>query len=188
MAVSRGRAARKRDAEAWRSLVLAVRQLRSPHMPNHPLTIGSREPLTDGQWVVFRMAASKAETDAFRDSRPEGPVGRLGQLVLHAGGKKHCLPLEDLEGKPPVPLGESGMKVELVRFEPASLRVYLRTYPKEPDARPGALLLHAYRTDLDQQDRPNGVFGSYWFDRRPSPTRRPAAFRRRQSPPRPSPG
>ena len=133
LAVGRGRAARKRDAEAWRSLVLAVRELRSPHMPNHPLAIGSREPMAEGQWVVFRMAASKAETDAFRDSRPEGPVGRLGQLVLHAGGKKHCLALEDLEGKPPVPLGTTGMKVELVRFDPASLRVHLRTFiPRSP--------------------------------------------------------
>ena len=133
-------------------------------MLHHSVSVGAREQITHGQSIVFRMAPGKGETDAFRDSLPEGPLGRLGQLVLHAGGKKHCLLLEDLQGKPPVPLGDTGLKVELVRFSPASLRAHLRVHPADKDAKPGVLLLHAFRTDLDQQDRANGVFGSYWFD------------------------
>lgn len=164
LAVARGPVSGRVTTASWRRLTLAVRRPGVPEMAHRSLLIGARELLDQGRHVVFRMATSQAETDALGDAVPEGSLGRLGQLVLHAGGRKHHLLLEDLLDQTPVALGETGWKVELVRFDPAALRVHLRVLPPEADARPGAMLLHAYRTDLDQQDRRHDVFGSYWFN------------------------
>ncbi|HLA83237.1 MAG TPA: hypothetical protein VJL29_00465 [Thermoguttaceae bacterium] len=147
---------------------LTVREVAAPHLVHRTLLVGSQA------WaaarITFQMATSAAETNAFRDSRPVGPLGRLGQIVLHAGGKKYPLAVEDLEGKGSVPLGDSGLRVELGRLDPESLRVLLAVYARDDEAKSsGLLLLNAARPELDQQDRTNGVWGTYWFARSERP-------------------
>lgn len=141
---------------------LAVREFREPAMGGRPLVVGSREPRSAAA-VVFRMALCPAETKAFLDGLPRGSLGRLGQLVLSHDGKTYRLPVEDLQGKGLVPLGQSGVRVELARFDPESLRVLLKVFAPEEDKPTGLLMLGAADNELDQQDQANGVFGSYWY-------------------------
>ncbi|MBN1589832.1 MAG: hypothetical protein JW888_09990 [Pirellulales bacterium] len=144
-----------------KDMMLGVRELRLSQMPHRPLMLGSQSQFAAR--TVFRLAKSQAETAAFLDSRPEGSLGRLGQIVLHVGGEKYSFLVEDLRDKGLVPVGPSGLRVELARFDPAALRVLLKVYAKDADESSGVLLLNGFQVDLDQQDYGNGVFGSYWF-------------------------
>jgi len=162
--VARRGGARKRDATAWISVPLSIHELPHPQSRGPERFLGSRAELGGGAAIVFRAAASAAETAAFRDSRPEGPLGRLGQVVLHARGKKFTLLVEDLQGKA-VPLGETGLSVELGSFDPEHLIVQLLVRDtRQKDAPAGMLMLGAIRSDLDLPDLRHGVSGSYWFD------------------------
>ncbi|MBN2021645.1 MAG: cytochrome c biogenesis protein CcsA [Pirellulales bacterium] len=162
--VARNRQADRRDPAAWLPVDLSVRAVIHPRLGDRKLYLGTRETLNDGLSVVFRAASGPAETAAFLDSRPEGNLGRLGQVVLHAGGKKHVLRVDDLRGKP-TPLGDSGLAVELGAFDPEHLIVQLLVRDtKEKDDRPGMVMLGATRTDFDLPDPRHGVFGSYYFD------------------------
>jgi len=138
---------------------------RNLQMPHGRFGIGSRQELTGGGRITFWMTGSRAETDAFRDSHPEGPVSGLGQLVLHAGGTKFALSvdeLDELRDQAPQPLGTSGLKVQMVRFDPRFLSVQLQIHA-EGDP-PQSMLLLADFPELSRQDYRHGVFGSYWFD------------------------
>jgi hypothetical protein len=148
-----------------RRVTLDVRSLRNPHDPRRRVHVGSRKEFAHGEWITFRAARSKAETEAFRASRPEGPFGALGRLVLHARGRKFSIALDELQTKSKMPLGDTGLKVELVRFEPRVLGVHLRIHRDDgTKTPPRPMILSAVRADLDRQDEHNGVFGSYWFD------------------------
>lgn len=188
--VAHGRAVSKQNPGVWRPVTLAVKPFGSHHMsPHRSMAVGARRELGHGETVLFRLATNEAETAAFLDSRPEGPLGRSGQIVLHADGKKYHFLVDkllanELEGKPPVPLGQSGLAVELVEFDRKNLRVALSIHrannsgtgnneAENPAAeksetartkRVGALVLYGFQTNLDQQDRKNGVYGSFWFD------------------------
>ncbi|MBN2295407.1 MAG: hypothetical protein JXM70_23450, partial [Pirellulales bacterium] len=175
--VAHGPAPDKRNIESWEPVTLAVRSFGGHGMSPHGTgSVGAWRELAQGEIVMFGMATSKAETDAFLDSRPEGPLEFNGQIVLHAGGKKFHFSVDDLEGKPPRPLGDSGMAIELKDFDRQSLRVVLATHRVEKRidkkensevdrTKPvGTLVLHGFQTNLDQQDREGGVYGSFWFD------------------------
>ncbi len=136
--------------------------IRRPEMAQGHLGIGSRRRLANGVNVTFAMAASEAETAAFLDSAPEEPLGELGQVVLHYRGERFAVPMAQLQGEPRVPLGETGLEVELVEFDPRFLNLHLRTHGGEQS--PGRLLLFADSPEFNQQDRANGVFGTFWFD------------------------
>ncbi|MEA3341641.1 MAG: hypothetical protein U9R15_16885, partial [Chloroflexota bacterium] len=175
--VAHGHTPDRRDSDAWKPITLAVRSFAGHHIsPHGTRSVGAWRELPQGEIALFSMATSKAETDAFLDSRPQGPLGRNGQIVLHAGGKKFHFSLEELEGKPPRPLGHTGLAIELKEFDRKSLRVVLATYradkPADKKKKPqidrtkpaGALILHGFQTNLDQQDREGGVYGSFWFN------------------------
>ena len=155
--VAHGPTADKQDANAWESITLAVRSFGGHQSPLHGMrSVGAWRELSQGEIALFHMATTRAETEAFLDSRPEGKLGRNGQIVLHAGGKKFHFLVEDLEGKPPVPLGDTGLFVELQEFDRKTLRVALtvrRTDKKPAGTITGTLVLHGFQINLDQQDR-----------------------------------
>lgn len=126
--------------------------------------------LPGGIRFAFWMTGSPAETEAFGDSRPQGPLGRLGQVVLHTGGRKYHLRLDELydpqksqlrTDNAPVPLGDTGLRIEVVELRPdvhcTKLMVHSRQNPPQP------MFLDADDPGYDnQQDYRNGVFGSFW--------------------------
>lgn len=149
-------------AGQWTTIELAVQGPQNPHSPHRRMALGSREALPGGERIVFWVAASRAETEAFLDSRPNGPLGDRGQLVLHAAGRRFQLTVEELQQRSPFPLGDTGLDVELVRYDPEFSGVVLRTRQGAESA--GRMLLLADVPELNQQDHEHGVFGSYWVD------------------------
>lgn len=149
------RTARSLGDTAGEPVELVVRPTRDPHGP------GRRE-LAAGHRLVFWMAGSQAEVDALLDSKPEGDLGPSGQLVLHAAGKKICLPVDELQQGRRRPLGDTGLEVELVQFIPQLLAVQLEIH-RDGEA-PQRMLLLADFPELNRHDERNGVYGVFYFD------------------------
>ena len=62
-------------------LVLSVQTSQGPH-GGRAFGLGMRRTLAGGQRVVFWMSGNAAETAAFRESAPDGPLGKKGRIVL----------------------------------------------------------------------------------------------------------
>jgi hypothetical protein len=125
--------------------------------------LGDRKELPSHQRIVYWAARNQAETDAFLQSRPQGPLGKLGQAVLVAHGKKHVLSIDELKERSRLPLGDTGMEVELERIDERFLGAVLWIHAPG-EQRPSRLLLLADHPEFNQQDEKNGVYGTYWFD------------------------
>jgi hypothetical protein len=153
----------KGPSDDWRSIRIEAGDAGRPS-PHGTTGTRSRQALPGGQWVVFWVAESPAETAAFRNSRPGGPLGALGQVVLYAAGESHRFSVEDLKQQKRVPLGATGMEVEFVKFDPTFRSVVLEIH--HPDGTQHRMTLYADIPDpqLARHDREYGVFGSYWFD------------------------
>ena len=168
--VAHGPSPDKLDVESWKPVTLAVRSFGQNRMSPHGSTsVGAWRELEHGEIVFFRLAASKAETEAFIDSRPEGPLGRNGQVVIHADGKKFHFLVDDLKDKKPKTLGDTGLAVRLLEFNRRRLQVALEVLHAEGTGlqdmrRAGILVLHGLQSNLDRQDEKNKVYGSFWFD------------------------
>ena len=143
-------------------VVLTVRASRHPHAAGRPFGLGGRAELAGGQQLIFWMTDNAAETAAFRDARPDGPLGRKGRIVLYAGGRTYQFAVDELPPKSRRPLGKTGLEVELVKFDPAFLAVQLLIHHgKLP---PQTMHLLADVPELCEQDYRDGVFGTFWYD------------------------
>ena len=149
------------DAQAA-SIVLTVRPSHAPHAENRPFGLGTRRNLPDGQRIVFWMAGSAAETAAFRDAAPDGPLGGKGRVVLRAEGRNHQFDLDAWKPKSRRLLGKGGLEVELVRFVPEFLAVELLVHHGTQTARRMVLLADA--PESNEQDPSGEVFGTFWYD------------------------
>lgn len=160
--------------QSWMPLTLDVREAG----PDRPAGIGSRE-ARGGGTVAFWLALTPAEVAAFLDSAPAAPIGPQGQIVLHAAGKKHTFNVEDLQDKGRVPLGDSGLEVELVRWAPSAERLFREDdFDAPPPQRPSPgvdLRLHrgeqselmrllADAPEINGPAREMGVYGALWYD------------------------
>jgi hypothetical protein len=158
--------------DAWQSIELGPRRTASPHRAHAGMNLGGREELARGQQVVFWVAGSQAETEAFLNSLPEGTLGSKGQVVLYVAGKKHAFALDSLEPGARVPLGQSGLQLELAALDTrlwgASLRVIA------PGDKPRPLMLLADYPEFSRQDAEHGVYGTYWHEAAPADASRPA--------------
>ena len=133
-----------------------------PHGMGRRYGLGERGGVPGGPRVAFWMTGNEAETKAFLDSKPTGPLGRDGRLVLHAGGERFEFLVEDLAKQKRVPLGDTGMELEYLGFEPRLLGVQLRIH--KPEKQPQPLVLIADLPEFSQQDYRDEVFGSFWYD------------------------
>ena len=102
-------------------LVLTVQTSQHPHGAGRAFGLGMRQSLAGGQRVVFWMTGSGEETAAFRESAPDGPLGKKGRIVLRAAGRNYQFAVDQLRPKTRLPLGKSGLEIELVKFDPAFL-------------------------------------------------------------------
>ena len=108
------------------------------------------------------MSGSAEETAAFRQSAPDGPLGRKGRIVLRADGCNYQFAVDQLQPKSRQPLGKTGLEIELVKFDPTFLSVQLLVHRGKEE--PQRMFLLADLPEYDEQDGRHGVFGSYWFD------------------------
>jgi len=162
---SRSREAGPLAAGEGRSVTLSVQKARSPHGPDRPFGLGARKQLSRGERILFWMTGSRDETEAFRQSRPEGELGRQGQLVLYADRQTFRLQVQELGKGSQTPLGATGLAVELVQHDSKFLGVELRIHHQ--DDPPQRMLLLADYPEFNHQDYHNGVFGTYWVDATP---------------------
>jgi hypothetical protein len=154
----------------------AVTPAEGPHVFDRRNGTGDDQVLASGQRVVFWMIRSAEETAAFRQSKPQGPLGR-GHAVLYAGGKAYDLPTDGWERGTRRKLGDSGLEAELVGIDTEEesvqqtpvldARLYLMIH-RGAQARP-MLLSSEFPCVLSRQDYADGVFGSYWPGLPPKP-------------------
>lgn len=141
---------------------LRVRGIAGADSPEDRMGLGSRQDLPGGQRIVFWIAGSRPQTEAFLKGNPREPLGAKGVLVLYAGGKRHEISLDRIEANQPVPLGDTGMKVELVELDARFLAAVLKIHhPGETSQR---MVLFADVPEFSQHDREHGVYGTYWVD------------------------
>jgi hypothetical protein len=167
-------------------VLLSVQPPEGPHAAGHPYGIGMRREI-GGRRLVFYMTGSPGETEAFRNSKPVGELGKRGRLVLWTGGQTFQLPLDGWKPGTRRPLGKSGLEVELASLDEqlftAKLLVHRtkgtvpfsgrrsaslpenRDSPHSAAAPPHDMLLSAEFPEFaDRQDYEDGVFGAYWSD------------------------
>ena len=123
------------------------------------------------------MSGSAEETAAFRQSAPDGPLGRKGRIVLRADGCNYQFAVDQLQPKSRQPLGKTGLEIELVKFDPTFLSVQLLVHRGKEE--PQRMFLLADLPEYDEQDGRHGVFGSYWFDAQPENPAAALPMRRR---------
>ncbi|NUQ66377.1 MAG: hypothetical protein HUU20_28270 [Pirellulales bacterium] len=159
---SRGGESGKKTPPAWQTIELGVRDAGGADSPHSRMGLGSREDLPGGPRVVFWIAGSRSETDAFLKSRPEKPLGTKGVIALCLQGEKYEIPLDELKPNTPFPLGDTGTTVELAELDGRFLAAVLRvSRPGEPA---GRMILFADVPEFNQQDVEHGLFGTYWAD------------------------
>ncbi len=141
---------------------LDVQNMDNPHAPERRFGVGSREKSSDGTRIAFWMAGNRAETEAFRYSQPKGKLGPQGQLVLRKGDETFHLAVDAFQSKHRLPLGKTGLELELIQYSPQFLGVELRVHGK--GKQPERMLLFADAPEFSQQAYAAGLFGSYWFD------------------------
>jgi hypothetical protein len=132
-----------------------------PHAAQPPYGLGMHETLPTGQRVVFWMTGDDAQTAAFRNAAPDGPLGVKGRVVLYAGGKPFQWAIDDWKPGTRKPLGQSGLEVELVKYDPTFPGVRLAIHRGKEAARPMFLL--GDFPDFNEQDLRDGVVGEYWY-------------------------
>lgn len=154
-------------------LTLTVARATGPHTGLRPFGIGDRQNMPWGPPVVFWLAGSQAECDAFLAASPEGPVGPLGQVVLWRRGEVYRFSVEQLQNKPEQPLGRTGLKVVFVRYEERVRAVELQVQSDQASDHQASarMLLFAQNPSHDRQAEALGVYGSYWVEPPPVPER-----------------
>jgi hypothetical protein len=133
-----------------------------PHAAMRPTGMGERQVTPQGHRVLFWMAGSQGETEAFLHGAPEPPLGPLGQVVLWSQGKAHHFGVDQLQREGRRPLGETGLEVELSTFNRTMLGVQLLVHGGEGP--PAPMSLFAFVPHANRHADARGVYGSYWFD------------------------
>ncbi len=171
--------------ETWVPVELSVRQSKQEFFGQRPQGIGNRESVGGGG-ITFWLAGSQAEVQSLLDSKPTLPLGEKGQVVLHAGGARHLISVQEKLGQGQFPLGETGLSAECVGYfataglgqtgDDGALHFTERATDgktEQPaveiavfrgDDRLGQLSLLADYPELGQQLGQHEVYGSYWFD------------------------
>ncbi len=148
----------KTAESSWQSVGLVA-------APHGRMDGRNRASLPGGRHIVFWVAGSQAETEAFLDSRPQGPTGDEGLLVIHAAGRRFEFAPESLAPQQRVPLGDTGLELERV---PLSRRLVAADLPvvdlriHAPGESAQRMLVMADAPELNRQDSDHAVFATYW--------------------------
>ena len=131
-----------------------------------PYGLGGEKTTPGGTRILFWMTGSEDETAAFRHSAPQGPLGKLGRVVLYAKGHSYDWPLDDWQTGARRKLGDSGLEAELVGVKPdprnVNVWVNLRIHK---GALTHDLFLSSEYPEISRPDYDDAVFGSYWLER-----------------------
>ena len=173
----------RESPEKARACRFSVKVDAGPHSADHRFGVGGEQTLAGGQRILFWMTGSPEETAAFRHSTPAGPLGRLGRVVLYAGGKSYDWLVDDWRPGTRRALGDSGLEAELVDLAEGEVnlgrdaqfdaQIHLNIHQ---GSQSHPLILSAEFPDvLCQQDYDDMVFGTYWRGQGAEPKEPPQA-------------
>lgn len=149
-----------------------------------PLGFGGKQ-MVGGGFLVFTLAVSQEQVDAFLNAKPTLPLGEKGVVVLYAQGKRLEFAVDEKIGKGKFSIPDTPFEVELALYTPVGSPKVSAAQEIEFEARPnatspdnplvnlvvwkgdqkvGRLSLLSEAPDLNIYDYENGVFGAYWFD------------------------
>ncbi len=157
-------------SEQAKAFGLSIKPGVGPHSSGFRYGVGSEQTLADERRILFWMTGSAEETAAFRQSKPQGPLGKLGRVVLYAGGKPYDLSIGGWTPGSRRALGTSGLEAELVeanveRFDVEGAvvldpRVALKIH--RGSASHPLVLSAQFPEVFNRQDYDDKVFGTYW--------------------------
>lgn len=147
---------------AWATVSLTVQGVDDPHAAHGRMGLGSRHQLAGGPRIVFWVASSQAETEAFVQGGPVGKLGPEGQLVFYLARRTYPFSLAAFQQRTRQALGDTGLEVELLRLDPEFLGAVLQVHG--PDGPPQRMVLLADFPEFNRQDHRHGVYGAYWVD------------------------
>ena len=158
------------SAEPSKALRMSVNLEAGSSFPDHPYGVGNEQTLPGGQRILFWMTGSPKETAAFRQSKPAGPLGKLGRVVLYAAGKAYEFSVTDWPRGSRRPLGDSGLEAEFegLSVEPlgvekdAPVDVSLHFNIHHGSASNPLVVSAEFPEILSHQDYDDQVFGTYW--------------------------
>ncbi len=130
---------------------------------------GREEQTPSGARVLFWMSGNEAETAAFQQSAPKGPLGKQGRVVLFAKGQAYDWPLDDWQPGSRRKLGDSGLEVEFVDLVREEGDVLVRLVVHQGDSVQRMVLSSEFPENSDWQDYADAVFGAYWLARSEKP-------------------
>lgn len=143
--------------------LLHVQAADGPHAAGRPYGMGTRRKLSGNQRLLFWMTGSPEETAAFRNSKPDGPLGKLGRIILRVGEQNFQFALDDWKPGTRRPLGKTGLDAQFIELDPRFSTVKLEILRSGES--PQKMVLSAeFPEMLSQQDYRNRVFGTYWCE------------------------
>jgi|GEM_PF-707208 len=146
-------------------LTLTVAPVGRPHAGRRPFGVGDWQNMPWGPPVVFWLAGSPAECQAFLHTGPDGQVGTSGQVVLWHQGNVYRFALPELQKDGPQRLGDSGLQVALLQHDERLRAVELeirRLAPNSPG--PVRMFLFAQNPSHNRQAEALSVYGSFWVE------------------------
>lgn len=157
--------------EEWKTIDCRVRGIADPHVPRRAFGLGSRQELETGQRIVFWVATSRAETEAFRKALPAQPLDPSGEVVLLHHDHILRVSLRELQERQQVPFTEAGLSVKFHQFNPRFLGLVLDLEPMRPGGgdgiirprSPHRIFLFADMVEFNRYDETLGVYGSLWY-------------------------
>ncbi len=162
-----------RDRKQWETVSFEVRGFADPHSPHRTFGMGSRQELPGGERIVFWVAGSRAETEAFRRTVPQGALSAEGQVVFYQAGQVYRFSVEELRKPSGVRLGDTPLRVRYRQFNPRFLGLVFdvlaeptqglisRSQPER--SLPHRLFLFADMVEFNRPVEEYGLFGSFWY-------------------------
>ncbi len=161
----------RRPGRAWEPLECRVRGVPDPHARGRFFGLGARHELETGHRIVFWVAASRAETEAFLRTLPSQPLTETGELVLFHRNHLLRLPLEILRERRMADFPEAFLQVKFQQFNPQFLGLVLDLEPWGRSPEPQGdfsgfshrLVLFGDMVEFNRYDEVLGVYGSFWY-------------------------
>lgn len=144
----------------WQPVQLTLESGRFPG--GATAVLGSRVTLPDGTRIVFCPALEDFEREAFLLSYPEGTPGERGQVVLVHERVRYVIPLQEAISGSVVPLGQSGIRVTGIDYEPGLQSVQIRL--ENSTGQRDDLILFADLPEFNRSAEKLRVGGAFWVD------------------------
>ncbi|GAB6165733.1 hypothetical protein JCM19992_17330 [Thermostilla marina] len=148
----------------WEPLTMRLRPLGNEAAAQGLAVAPSEETLGNGVRLVYTVAGSPAEAEAFRHCVPSpkelAPLPEQGIVILYAEGKRFVLPLDDDAVGKKIELPNTSIEVTVKSLRESSLGVVLEVSGGEGPAE--EMSLFATHPHFSRQARKHEVFGAYW--------------------------